>query len=175
MRENFAKTGASCGVQKRIHLPSYQRLPHHSSMKNLYHRLLLLIAGSTQKQLAAQIQYLKAENEVLRARLPKHIRTTAQERSRLIKFGKKLGEAIQEIVTIVSPNTLKQWIRNASKPKGNQPVPKGRPRIKEPIRELILRMARENDWGYTRIMGEFKKLGITPPSRPGHEVSDSLR
>ncbi|MBA2115564.1 integrase core domain-containing protein [Bremerella alba] len=26
-------------------------------------------------------------------------------------------------------------------------------------------MARENDWGYTRIMGELKKLGITPPSR----------
>jgi hypothetical protein len=23
-------------------------------------------------------------------------------------------------------------------------------------------MARENDWGYTRIMGELKKLGITP-------------
>jgi putative transposase len=27
------------------------------------------------------------------------------------------------------------------------------------------RLARENDWGYTRIMGEIMKLGITPPSR----------
>jgi putative transposase len=26
-------------------------------------------------------------------------------------------------------------------------------------------MVRENDWNYTRIMGELKKLGITPPSR----------
>lgn len=30
-------------------------------MKNLYHRLLLLIAGSTQKELASQIRYLKTQ------------------------------------------------------------------------------------------------------------------
>jgi len=33
------------------------------------------------------------------------------------------------------------------------------------MRELILKLARENEWGYTRIMGELKKLRITPPSR----------
>ena len=30
---------------------------------------------------------------------------------------------------------------------------------------MIIKLARENDWGYTRIMGVLKKLGITPPSR----------
>jgi len=30
-------------------------------MKNLYHNFLLLIAGSTQQELAAQIQYLKED------------------------------------------------------------------------------------------------------------------
>lgn len=39
-------------------------------MKDLYHGLLLLIAGSTQQELAAQIRYLKVENEVLRSKLP---------------------------------------------------------------------------------------------------------
>ena len=34
-------------------------------MKNRNHRLLLLIAGSTQKELAAQVRYLKVQNEVL--------------------------------------------------------------------------------------------------------------
>src|SRR6185436_14731730 len=29
----------------------------------------------------------------------------------------------------------------------------------------MLLMASENSWGYTRIMGELKKLGIKPPSR----------
>jgi len=84
-------------------------------MKNLYHNLLLLIAGSTQQELAAQIQYLKAENEILRARLPKRIRTTAQERIRLAKFGEKLGQAIYELVTIVKPKTFLLWIRDSKK------------------------------------------------------------
>jgi hypothetical protein len=28
------------------------------------------------------------------------------------------------------------------------------------LRELVLRLARENAWGYTRILGELKKLVI---------------
>lgn len=134
-------------------------------MKNLYHNLLLLIAGSPQKQLAAQIQYLKAENKVLRARLPKRIVTTLQERTRLAKLGAKLGNAIHEIVTIVKPATFLLWLRDAEKPTNALAVRRGRPRTKEPIRDLIIRMAKENDWGYTRILGELKKLKIKPPSR----------
>lgn len=134
-------------------------------MKNLYHSLLLLIAGSTQKELAAQIRYLKIENEVLRSKLPKRVSVTAQEKNRLVKFGSKLGKAINDIVSIVAPDTLRRWIRESKKPGGIKQVRKGRPRTKEQIRELIIRFARENDWGYTRIMGELKKLGIKPPSR----------
>ena len=33
-------------------------------MKNPYHALLLLIAGATQKELAAQIRYLKIELKI---------------------------------------------------------------------------------------------------------------
>ncbi len=43
--------------------------------------LLLLLVTANRGHLAKQIQYLKAENEVLRARLPKHIRTTPAERA----------------------------------------------------------------------------------------------
>jgi putative transposase len=28
------------------------------------------------------------------------------------------------------------------------------------VKDLVLRLARENDWGYTRILGELKKLGV---------------
>ena len=34
------------------------------------------------------------------------------------------------------------------------------PRTAEAIRELVLRLVRENDWGYTTILGELKKLGV---------------
>ncbi len=37
----------------------------------------------------------------------------------------------------------------------------GRPRLTEEIRQLVLRLARENVlWGYRRIVGEMKKLGL---------------
>jgi putative transposase len=65
-------------------------------------------------------------------------------------------------VTIVSPGTFLRWLREERKAK---PRKRGRPRTAEDLRDLILLMARENEWGYTRIMGELKKLGITPPSR----------
>ena len=134
-------------------------------MKNLYHRLLLLIAGSTQKELASQIRYLKIENDVLRSKLPKRVPVTEKERNKLVKFGSKLGKALGELVTIVHPDTLRRWIREAGKQAKRKATKVGRPKTREEIRELIIKLARENDWGYTRIMGELKKLGIKPPSR----------
>lgn len=43
---------------------------------------------------------------------------------------------------------------------GEKLVPAGRPTIHENVKELILRFARETGWGYGRIRGELKKLGI---------------
>ena len=120
-------------------------------MKNLYHRLLLLIAGSTQKELASQIRYLKIENDVLRSKLPKRVPVTEKERNKLVKFGSKLGKALGELVTIVHPDTLRRWIREAGKQAKRKAAKVGRPRTQEEIRELIIKLARENDWGYTRI------------------------
>src|SRR5690348_8009218 len=134
-------------------------------MKNLYHALLLVIAGSTQKQLAIQIRYLKIENEILRTKLPARVSGTEQERNRLVKFGSKLGKALGELVTVVHPDTLRRWIREASKRAKSKPAKVGRRKTQEEIRELIVRLARENDWGYTRILGELRKLGVKAVSR----------
>ncbi len=134
-------------------------------MKNLYQRLLLLIAGATQLELARHVRYLKIENEILRSKLPKRVPVTPKEQNRLVKFGAKLGKALSELVTIVHPDTLRRWIRDAQQKAKKKPVKKGRPRTQEQIRELILKLARENDWGYTRILGELRKLGIKAVSR----------
>ena len=37
---------------------------------------------------------------------------------------------------------------------------RGRPRTQQEITDVVLRLANENGWGYTRILGELKKLGI---------------
>jgi len=130
-------------------------------MMSIFRSLLLVIAGATQRELARQIRYLKVENEVLRSKLPARITITPKERQRLLKFGAKLGRGIQRLVTIVAPSTFLRWIREA---KGNRRadrvLSRGRPRTAEQIRRLILKFARENNWGYKRIVGELKKLGI---------------
>ena len=136
-------------------------------MKNPYQALLMLIAGATQKELAAQIQYLKVELEIARSKLPQRVTVTAQERNRLIKFGAKLGrQAMDKIVTLVHPDTLRRGIRDSRKSgKTKAPVKRGRRRTAEDIRKLIIKLAKENEWGYTRILGELRKLGIKSVSR----------
>jgi putative transposase len=64
------------------------------AMKKLYHSLLLLIAGATQKELAAQVRYLKAENEILRCRCPLRVSVTSQERNRLVNLSGCAGTLI---------------------------------------------------------------------------------
>ncbi len=46
--------------------------------ENQTHQLLLMIAGSTQKELAAQIRYLKVENQIVRSKLPARVAVTPQ-------------------------------------------------------------------------------------------------
>jgi putative transposase len=132
------------------------------TVRTLYTAMMVLLAKATDRELARMVSYLKEENRILRARLPERINMTPKERQRLVRFGRHLGRAIHQAVTIVSPGTFLRWLREERKAK---PQKRGRPRTADDLRELILLMARENDWGYTRIMGELKKLGITPPSR----------
>ena len=155
----------AAGVQIRWQPPLSQQLAQFTAMRTVrqaYTAFMLLLAKATDRELARMVSYLKEENQILRARLPERINVTPKERQRLLRFGRNLGTTIQHVVTIVSPNTFMRWLREERKAK---PQKRGRPRTAEDLRDLILRMARENDWGYTRIMGELKKLGIKPPSR----------
>ena len=139
-----------------------------SACRNIYTSLLLVLAGASNKELARQVKYLKVENEILRKRIPGRIRVTPAEKVRLLKFASKIaGKVLQQIVSIVHPGTMIHWLQ-LERRKGKKHIPKrrvGRPGTPEAMCKLILRMAKENDWGYTRIMGELKKMGIKPPSR----------
>ena len=66
---------------------------------------------------------------------------------------------------LVRPETVLGWHRALMRRKWaayrGRPR-RGRPRLSEECRELIMRMARENPgWGYFRIRGELLKLGHT--------------
>ncbi len=83
------------------------------------------------------------------------------ERERLLKLGQAIGLSVRQLITIVHYDTYLGWARRAR----TDHVPRkiGRPRTEEAIRPLTVKIASETGWGYTRVMGELKKLEIIPP------------
>lgn len=132
-------------------------------MAKFFHPLLALIASGTDRELAKYVQFLKEENKILRNRVKGEIHTKPEERQRLLEFGKALGRAIEELITIVSPSTFYRWMRD----EGGQKTlnPKGGQRKPREVRELVIEVARTTGFGYTRILGELRKLGIKKISR----------
>jgi putative transposase len=130
-------------------------------MANPFRRLMEVLAGARRSELRHQIVYLQAENKVLRARLPRALRTTPAERARLVELAKPLGRSIRELVTIVTPRTFARWVSGHRSAKSRAPSGRpGRPRTPAHVRELVLKIAGETDWGLTRIFGELSKLGV---------------
>ena len=145
-------------------IPVQVRDCDNSVTARIFHPLLALIASATESELAKYVEYLKEENRILRARIPIQIHTKAGERARLLNLGKALGRAIEELITVVSPATFYRWVRD-EKSGGGVRNPKGGRRKPRDVRELVLQIARTTNFGYSRIIGELRKLGIRKISR----------
>jgi hypothetical protein len=63
---------------------------------------------------------------------------------------------------VVTPATLLRWHRELVRRKWTYKAKRtGRPPLNPQVRELLILMAKENPrWGYVRIQGECRKLGI---------------
>ena len=125
--------------------------------------LLLIISGWVHRRQLIVIEFLQAENRLLKERLSgKRIRFTDAERALLARKAKAVGrKALLELDTLVSPDTLMRWHRRlvAQKWDFSKRRGPGRPGIMREISQLIVRMAQENPgWGYTRIQGALANL-----------------
>ena len=126
--------------------------------------LLVLFAGFVNKEQAKVIDHLREENRVLREQLgSRRLRFTDEQRARLAAKAKALGRSVLEAVaSIVTPDTLLRWHRVLVARKWTRPgaARPGRPPVMRTIRELTLRMAKDNpSWGYTRIVGALNNVG----------------
>ena len=121
---------------------------------------MFLLASSSEQELRRHNEFLKAENEMLRPRVPKkHIFLQNDERERLLKLGEAIGPGVTKLITIVHPRTYQRWEQR--KRDGKEPAKRmGRTRTLESVREIVLRLARETGWGYGPIVGELHKLRI---------------
>src|SRR4051812_47457939 len=132
-------------------------------------RVLAYVSGSINQELLLQVEYLAAENRILRAHLPNRLRLTRDERSSLGEMGKRVGrKGLEKVASVARPETVLGWFRKlvAQKFDGSkQRLYPGRPAISPALAILIVKLARENSgWGYDRLSGALANLG--------HKVSD---
>ena len=125
--------------------------------------LLLILSGWVHRRQLLVIEFLQAENRLLKERLSgKRIRFTDAERALLARKAKALGrKTLLGLDTLVSPDTLMRWHRRlvAQKWDFSKRRGPGRPGLMREISQLIVRMALENPgWGYTRIQGALANL-----------------
>jgi putative transposase len=125
--------------------------------------LFLSVSRWVHRQQQEVVEYLVEENRVLREQIgERKLRLTDDQRRRLAAKGIRLGRRIlQQVASIVSPDTILRWHRRLIASKWTYPKKGiGRPGVMIEIRSLIVKMAEENStWGYCRIQGALKNLG----------------
>ncbi|MGH8732848.1 MAG: integrase core domain-containing protein [Burkholderiales bacterium] len=124
--------------------------------------VLRLLAGGRRSEFAKDVELLVLRHQlvVLRRQQPRPSFRTA-DRAFLAALARLLPSRPRQGL-IVTPQTLLRWHRELVRRKWAQPRrASGRPPAERRVRELVLRLARENPrWGYPRIAGELLKLGV---------------
>jgi len=124
----------------------------------------LVLLGRSQASKDAEIMVLRHEVMMLQRQAARPEPDWA-DRAVLAALARLLPAALR-VRRLVTPGTLLAWHRRLLTRKWTYPGRPGRPAASTEIRDLALRLARENPaWGYRRVHGELTRLG--------HHVSEA--
>jgi transposase InsO family protein len=120
---------------------------------------LVILLGRSRDFKELEIVVLRHELGILRRRTNRPAMTAVDRM--FLTAASRLVPRTQWEAFVVTPATLLRWHRRLVAWRWTYAGRRGRPCIRRELRDLIVRLARENPrWGYQRIVGELKGLGI---------------
>jgi hypothetical protein len=122
---------------------------------------LFVLLGRSRRSKDLEILLLRHELAILRRERPRP-RLVDDDRLLLAALGRVLPRELRPLF-LVTPATLQRWHRRLVARRWTYPRRSpGRPPLDRKLRELIVRLARENPhWGYRRIVGELQQLRVS--------------
>jgi transposase len=122
---------------------------------------LVVLRRRSEREKEIEILLLRHQLRVLQRQVARPELTPA-DRALLAAFSRVLSRQRWKSSVFVTPATLLRWHRELVARRWTYPRRRpGRPPTRAEVRELVVRMARENPgWGYRRIQGELVGLGV---------------
>jgi putative transposase len=124
---------------------------------------------------AAEILLLRHQLTVLQRHQPCRLKLTWADRALLVTLLGVIPKARRQgLRLLVTPDTILRWHRDIVRRRWTAKSMRGktgRPATRQNIKDLVLRLARENpSWGYRRIHGELAGLGVKIAASTAWEI-----